>query len=290
MSLGKVTIETAAGEEMLDFVAMAPVGPGYFHTLRQPILAGREFTPEDLETEAPVLILGESMASRFWGKPSAAVGQGIRFEQESREVIGVVAEVQVPSFLQPIGGLLTYWPMEQGGGSATLLVRLRRGAEMSLQTSVQSLDPDVVVRPGTMRRVFEEALSSVQFLATLFSLVTLLALVLALGGVYGALNHFALQQQRQVALRIAIGATRGEVQRWLLWRGMWKAVVGVTIGLFLSYPFGRLLESQLFGLEASSMGVRVVAAALLLGAAAIASWLPAFRASNTEPKHLLNSL
>ena len=128
-----------------------------------------------------------------------------------------------------------------------------------------------------------------RFDSALFGSFGVLALILAAAGLYGTLLYAVGQQRREWGIRLALGAARGSVEWSVVRRGFTLAAVGTVLGLAGTWATGRFLESRLYNLEPTDPGTLVVAAAVLLGAAVAASWLPARRAGRTDPVETLKA-
>ena len=267
-------------------VGQVSVGSGYFSTLRQPILFGRELSEEQVKAGAPVVVISRSLAAVLAQPPEAAVGQTIRFGNDAREVVGVAADLEIPTPLRAFGHQ-TYWPLSRYRPTMSVLVRGPSDVSPSLRRMVESLDPDVVVKAEPTREAFAKSVASTRFLAVAVSLLTLMTLGLAFFGVYAVLTRFATQQRGQIAVRMAVGATPAQVRAWVVRRGLLRALAGVGIGLFVSYPASRLVAHHLYGIEHDSLAARLVSIVLLLAGVFAASYVPAARASSIDPGAIL---
>ncbi len=267
-------------------VGLVAVGPGYFGTLRQQVLAGRAFSEADTRNQMTVVI-SAATARHLGAHPQVAVGQRIRLGEETRQVIGVVENVRTAGLAQSLGGLLVYWPLDDYRDSMTILARVDLAHEPAFRHAALDLDRNVIVEPAPMRELLTKSLAELHFLTRLFALIALLAVALAVGGVYAVLSNLVVEQRAQIALRLAIGATREQVRRWVLWQGESRALVGLIVGIVLSYPFCRLFASHLYGVESGSIEARLAAAVLILAATAGGALAPAVRTSRLDPQEVL---
>jgi putative ABC transport system permease protein len=234
-----------------------------------------------------VAVIAERTARAFGVAPEAIVGQHMRFGTQWREVVGVVADVRTPGLADSLAGLHAYWPLTRHGASMTLLVRAEDGVAAGIRGLLAGYDPDVVVEPAPMNALLQRSLHGTQFLVALFCVLAVLAGLMAVFGVYAVLSHVATAQRGSIAVRMAVGATEADVQRWLVWKCLSTGLAGVAVGAALSYPFGRLLSGHLFGVPADSLAARLLVAALVLAATAIAGWVPSLRASRVPPHGVL---
>lgn len=286
--VGEIALGGGARQERVQSpVGLTKVGPGYFQCLGQKVIAGREFIEEDLQTKRPVVVISDATARLLGSDPQAAIGQSVRLGKELQEIVGVVANVRAPGVLESLAGLQMYQPLTTYRSSMTVLVRTEDDVALGIRTVRGGLDPDVIVESTPMKALVMKPLAGVRFLAIVLSLLATLAVGLAIAGVYGVLSQFALRQMGQIALRMALGANAREVRRWIVWKGLSKALVGLGLGFLASYPCCRLLAEALFAWHADSLPVRLAALALVLGATALAVWVPALQASRSDPNQIL---
>jgi ABC-type antimicrobial peptide transport system permease subunit len=159
-----------------------------------------------------------------------------------------------------------------------------------IRTAMAELDPDVALdRLETLEAGHRRDLAGVRFLTTLFGAFGVLALVLAISGVYGLVSFSVSQRSQEIGIRMAVGATTGHISRHVLREGLWLAGFGAALGLGLAFGFGRLLGSALFGLVDLNPLTLAAAVGLLLGAAIGASWFPSLRATRVDPVFALRS-
>lgn len=285
--LGKVDL---GGEDGIvaapNTIGLTSVGPRYFQTLEQELLAGRDFKEEDTRAEASAVVISHSFAKLISQDPKLVLGKRIRFGEESREVIGVTRDLNAPTFLR-IYPVRAYFPLTRYRNALSVLVRATAGAEPALRRAVLELDPDVAVETRPARSYFARSLATARFLMTFFLLLSIVVGFLALLGVYGVLSRFVAQRRREIALRMALGATRSKVCEWTALQAVSKVLAGVGVGLLLSYPVAQLLATQLYGVQPFSILARVTAALLLLVTTFIATMKPAVRASRIEPSEIL---
>jgi macrolide transport system ATP-binding/permease protein len=265
------------------------VGPGYFAAIGIPILRGRDFDARDEQPGArPVAIINETMARRFW--PNAdAVGQSIQPGGNSppMEIIGVARDIKYYSLAeepQPYvytSAAQLYAPyltlhMRTAGDLKTLANAVRK--------EVERLDPNVAIAQLTTFAELRQApLFPSRAMATVSSLFGLLALLLAAVGIYGITSYMVGQRTREVGIRIALGAERGDIFRLIVGHGVVTALVGVGVGLGAALALTRFLSSQLFGVSAFDPLTFAGVSLLLTFVALMASWIPARRATKVDP-------
>ena len=279
--------ELPAGENGY-LVQINGVGARYFETLGIPVLSGRGFTPEDRPESRPVAVVNQEMASRLW-PGEEAVGRTFQFfgAPGSIEVVGVAAD-STYGFLGEETPMYLYLPMTQSYASeATLHVRTEGDPEAlttTLRRVVAEIDPRLPVdglRTGT--RILDDALWAPRTAARLFSAFGLLALALAAIGIYGVMSYLVRQGRREIAVRIALGAQRGDVLFQVIRRGMGTVAVGIAAGLLAAFVLVRLAGALLYGTTPTDPAAWGVSALLLFAVALAATWLPARRAAAVSP-------
>lgn len=286
--IGKVALQSGATDvEPMQVVGLTSVGPGYFAALRQRVLAGREFSEQDVRLGAGMVVISEGVARLSGVAPEEAIGRFMSFDAEQREVIGVVANTSSPGMVQELSGLQVYWPLNRFRDSITVLLRSSEKLGATAASVAQALDPDLIVQASSMRELFAQASATTRFLATLFAASAGLAVALAMLGIYGGLSSFASQHRPQIAVRMALGAPRERISRWLLGLGLAPVAAGLVLGTLLSYPFCRLLEEQLFGMAPDSFQARLAAVFVVTATAVLAILPVAWRTSRLDPNEAL---
>jgi predicted permease len=264
------------------------ITPGYFETLRIPILRGRAFTDVDRKETAVVAIASEAMVKQYWPNED---GLGKRFhffgDPTLREIVGVVANFvvnEVGEEPQPI----VFLPMAQDYvPAATLHVRTTGKPENVVATTrvaLQSLDPNLAItNVFTIGQILSQALWAPRMGGILLALFGALALVLSAVGVYGVLSYSVNQQTREIGLRMALGAQRGDVMRLILGQGLRLTVVGLGLGILVALALMRVLVSLLFDVRAYDPSTYTAVTLLLTAVALLACYIPARRAMRVDP-------
>jgi predicted permease len=260
------------------------VTPGYFETLRVPVLRGRTFR-EPAEEPEPVVVVNEALARLFW-PDGEAVGREIDGGDGPLRVVGVVADVQMRS-LRTAGRPGVYYPHHQVP-EQFLVAHVRAESSTArlgplLRGAVAVVDPEVPVTGITdLREGLARSLSETRTFGTLVSVFACLAIVLSVIGLYGLVSHTVSLRAREMGIRIALGAGGRELSAMVLRRGATLAAGGILVGVVLSLALGQALEGLLFGVSPSSPFVLGGAAVLLLLVSLGASWLPARRATRVD--------
>jgi len=261
--------------------------PGYFATAGIDLLKGRDFTDADREGSLPVAIVNEAMARQFW--PGVEViGKRFRYftEQSPREVIGVVKTVKYQT-LGESPQAAAYTPLKQAyTDTVALFVRAERDPATLIEPvrrEIRQIDPQLPVQnPQVVRELISQSLWAVNMGAALLGVFGILALTLASVGLYGVMSYTVGQRTREIGLRMALGAKPSTVLGLVMSQGMSLVAIGVVIGVAGALAALRLIASVLYG-SASDVVSFVGASLALVTVAAIASLLPALRASRVDP-------
>ena len=262
------------------------VGPGYFHTVRTPMIVGREFTPADTAATQHVIVVNHTLARHYFPNVDP-VGRRIKIHDEWRVIAGVVADSKFFTIGEKPEPAI-YLPVEQSSADSTNFVirtagdpaRYARTAEDAIH-SIDPLLPVYAVRP------METAISASYFGQTIGSAFLgffgAVALVLAAIGLYGVLAYMVTQRSREVGIRVALGASRGDILKLILGQGMTLAGVGVVIGIGITLAVTRLMRALLVDVSPTDLATIAGVSALVAVIAMLASFIPAHRASRIDP-------
>jgi len=281
------------------------VSPGYFEAMGTRIIAGREMTWADIEAGGRVALISEDFARELADEPAGALGKRIRTPVDTddwREVIGVVQNVKEDG-LYTDSPSIAYWPvlMEKAFGNAVVgspamayVVRSERTGNASLNTEIReavwSVNKDVpVALERTMQDLYAGSLARTSFALVMLAIAGAMALALGIIGIYGVLAYVVAQRSREIGIRMALGAGRRQVRTMFLRQGLTLSAVGLGIGLVAALVLTRFMSSLLFGIAPTDAVCYVAAIAVILAAAALASYLPARRASVIDPVETLKA-
>ena len=274
---------------------MAAVTPDYFTTMRIALREGRTFTVADGMTDPPVAIVSERFA-RIWWPGEKAVGKRINFGFRGppvlREVVGVVADVRQRSLdADPTASV--YMPHAQSrSGAITFVVRSDNPVAMTplIRRALTELNGIMPLEPTEqLSDRVDGTLRERRFHLALLAAFAVVALGLAMLGIYGVTNQAATERTREIGLRVAVGATAEDIVRLILRQGAVIVGVGVLTGLVAAVALTRLLRSLLYGvtpLDPIAFGAGI---GLLFVTAILASWIPARRASAVDPVRALRA-
>ena len=268
-------------------VQVSNVGEDYLEVLGIPVLRGRNFTSVDNAQAPRVVIVNEAMAKQFWPDQDA-VGKRFRFfrEEFTTEVVGIARDSKY-NFLGEPPTPFIYAPLAQTPQPFVTLTIRSTNPEASLGTVrsiVQQMEPNMpLVGVFTMSNVFDQALWAPRMGALLLAIFGGLALALASIGVYGVMAYSVSQRTRELGIRLALGATSGEVRRMVLRQGLLLTLSGIAVGTATAVFLARLVSDLLYGISAIDPLTFVVIPLVLLAVAALAIYIPARRASRVDP-------
>jgi predicted permease len=262
------------------------IGPDYFHAMNTRLLAGREFTPADADQTQKVVVINQTFAERYFPKMDP-IGRTVRIYRESRVIAGVAKDSKFFSLNDPPAPAI-YFPVAQVFSSeANFLVRTSGdplAQARAVQGAVRAVDPALpVFGVRDLQTAIAVAYFGQRMGGSLLGFFGALALGLAAVGIYGVLAYAVSQRSREIGIRMALGASRGNVLRLILGQGMNLALIGLGIGLGVAFAVTRLMSSMLFGVSATDGATVVSVSALLLGVVLAASYLPARRATRIDP-------
>jgi predicted permease len=283
---GALEVEGREGpEEASTILHGNDAGPGYFEVLGQPVLDGRGFTEEETRTGANVFVVGRSTAAKYWA-PGGAVGSRIRLSEDQpwSTVVGVVEDVAVTG-LGDRDKLQVYTPARPANVT-TWLIRSERatGAVVAAaRDAVHGVDLDLGVTSLPVTEDLRASVGRQRFIMILLISFAAVAMALAAVGFYGVLSHLVAQRRREIGIRMSLGADRRNVLGMVIRQGSAACALGLLAGLPAAFAGTRVVASQLHGIGRGDVVTYVLAALLLLGTSALASWLPARRAAGVDP-------
>jgi len=299
-SSGNMTVQGYKEAEDEDMNFERPrITPHYFSTLRQPMLAGRDFTEADAKGSAEAAIVNLVFAKRFYGSPQNAIGRllgegGGKDVKTNISIVGVVGDVHHSSMTDAPKATV-YQPYLQDPHPGGLQIYAQSGpdpkaVEEAVRGSVHRIDPKLIVDGmRTMEEQVDISVSNQRALAMLAASFSALALLLTAIGLYGVLAFATTQRTREIGVRMALGAQRSNVVLLVMREMAWTAMIGVAVALPATYAVGRLFASQLYGVkpgDPATLAVCVLATGVMM---ALAAALPARRAASVEPMKALRS-
>ncbi|HEY2139680.1 MAG TPA: ABC transporter permease, partial [Chthoniobacterales bacterium] len=274
------------GEELGTEVRV--VTPSYFRAIGVPLVAGRALDERD-GPESRVLLVNETFARKYFPNEDP-LGKHITLNWDpkvSDEIVGVVGDVRETS-LEREPNPAIYWPHSREAYQFMNLV-VRTSFEptqiaATLQKEIRALDPDQPVADvRTLDAVVGKSIARPRFNTLLLTIFAGVALVLASVGLYGVMNYSATQRTRELGIRMALGATQGDIMRLVVGNGMALTLAGIVLGVVASWALTRVMANLLFGVTATDLPTFISVSALLAAVAFIANYIPARKATRVNP-------
>jgi predicted permease len=270
------------------------VSPAYFRALGIPLVRGRLFDDRDAPDAPHVAVINESLARSRW-RDADPIGATIEFGNMDGDlrpltVVGVVGDTREYGLEQPARPTLYVDLMQRPAFSVTVVMRSSadpRGITAAARTILREVAPDVPPRFRTFEQIYAASLGSRHFNLTLVAVFAGTALVLAAGGIYGVMTYTVTRRRREIGVRMALGASRAQVFRSVLGQGLTTTAVGVAAGIAVALGLTRTIESLLFGVKPTDPVTFAAVVGVLALVAILACYLPARRATNTDPMEAL---
>jgi predicted permease len=275
------------------------ISPGYFHSVGTRLVAGRDYTWTDIYGLRPVGIMSENLARESWGSAEAAIGKRFRMmpSQEWIEVIGVAQDVH-QNGVDEEAPATVYWPVMvkvpyennriDTQRSVTFVVHSDRAGTESLRREIQQAvwqvnDNLPVASMQTLGEIYSRSMARTSFTLVMLAIAGAMALALSLIGIYGVVSYAVSQRTREIGIRMALGARKGE----LLWMFVRSALAlsgaGIVLGLGVAAALARLMTALLFGVSPLDPLSFAAVPLILAAVAALASFLPACRVASVNP-------
>ena len=273
------------------------LSPGYFATMRIPLLQGRDFTDGDRKTTEQVAIVDEVLARQYWPGQNP-VGQHIAFDDANKgpwfTIVGLAAHARYNSLEADSNEGFYYLAIAQvPDRSPSIAVRTSRPPESvatDLAAAVRAGDSSIPIYDvKTMEERVNDSLTGRKFVVILLGAFAALALLLAALGLYGVISFSVRLRTRELGVRMALGAQRGRVLQLVLLQGLRLAAIGVVCGLIAAVMLGRVFSSLLFRVSMLNFVPWLTAIAVLVATVLLASFLPARRAASIEPMKALRT-
>jgi predicted permease len=280
---GQDTTDRRSGK----LVQIDVVGPKFLETFGIPLMRGRAFSESDQPNTPAVVIVNETMAKRFWPDQDAI---GKRFKFFGQNYFSLVVGVAKDSKYNFIGEGPTpyiYQPLSQAyQPQVSLIVKAAQPSSVlgTVRAEVQQLNRNLPLTGiFTLPEIFDQALWAPKMGASLLAIFAALSLLLAVIGIYGVMAYSVSQRTRELGIRMALGASRRDVVRMVVWQGLRLTLMGVAIGLVASFFATRLITTMLFDVSATDAVTFIIVPLVLAAAALGASYLPALRATRIDP-------
>jgi putative ABC transport system permease protein len=268
--------------------AVRQVSAGYFEVIRTPLLSGRTIDEKDIAGGSPVAVINEAAAKHFFPGQNA-IGKHIANSRDmvQREIVGVAADVKFNT-LNAADVEEMYLPMAQvPWPNTTLLVRSAANSQSlvrAVRSKIAEVDPSLSVSGiSSMEEVVDASVAQPKLTMQFVGVFAGFALLLAAIGIYGLIAYTVSARNQEMGIRVALGARPPDILRLVVGQGMRLTGIGVVVGVVVSLALTRLLTSLLFGVHATDPLVFGTAAIILAGAAFVACYIPARRATRVDP-------
>ncbi len=265
------------------------VNPQYFRSVRIPLVRGRFFTEADTAVSAPVALISQGVARRYW-EPENPIGRLIRLQADREgspwvSIVGIVGDVRNPVALdvQPTA----YRPIAQSPPPGAVLMIRAAGDPLSLAEAVRgelrAVNPNSAFRPANLRQAVWDYVSPQRFTTSVLGFFAALGLLLATLGIYGVMRYWVVARISEIGMRIALGAQPKDVVWLVLANAGRTTLIGLALGIAGAFALQRVIASQLYGVSPTDLTV-IAAVSALLGAVALgAALLPAWWAARIDP-------
>jgi len=275
------------------------MSPGFLATAGTRIISGRDFTWDDAYGLRPVVMVSENLAREAWGTAGNAIGKRLTEDPGLpwREVVGVVQDVPERAVQEKAPAIVYFPPMvenlfgrspAQATRVVTFVVRSERAGTESLlremRQAVWSMNSNLpLASVRTMQEVYDKSMARTSFTLVMLGIAGAMALLLGLIGIYGVISYTVSQRQREIGIRLALGAQQASVLQMVLGQAAKMALIGVGMGVGAALALARLMTSLLFGVTAHDPVTLAAVAALLIFVALLACYIPARRAMRVDP-------
>jgi len=283
------------------------VSPGYVNAMGASILAGRDFTWDEIYDFRPVTMVSASLARELWGHPSAAIGKRVRPYPKAiwREVVGVVSDMRDDG-LNEKATATAYWPILMSEFSPvptektyiqrgiTYVIRSSRAGSSSfvgeLSQAVWSINASIpLANVRTLQAIYDRSLARTSFTLVMLAIAGGMALLLGIAGIYGVMSYSVSQRTREIGIRIALGAQARAVTRMFVSHGLMLAGIGIAIDAVAAFGIMRLMSSLLFEVSPVDPLTYTLVALALMTSTLLASYVPALRATAVDPLEALRA-
>jgi putative ABC transport system permease protein len=268
------------------------VTPEFFQVLRTPLIAGRSFSPEEINGNAPVVIVSENVRKRFWPGRDP-IGKRIKTGGPASHnswlrVIGVVGEMKYRGLPNnPTADPDIYGPWSDEERDILLVIRTAldpAGLAPAVRNAIHEIDKTIPIYDvATMTEQIGAQTARNRFTSWLMGIFAAVALLLAMVGVYGVMSYSVTRRTQEIGVRMALGANRPQVLLLIVGQGLPLILAGIVAGLAVSFALTRLIATLLYGVTPTDAFTFTTVTALLVSIALFACWLPAVRASRVDP-------
>ena len=277
-------LAATAGDESI--IALEHISSDYFKTMGTPLIEGRDFQTSDRKETPRVIIVNEAVVRRYLPGQRVA-GKVLHLGDSQIQIVGVVGDIRQRSLREEAEPTMyTHSPQNMRVGMS-IVVRTQGDPSLSanaVRSAIWSVDKNQTISEvTTLEDVLGSSVAREKLLATLLGLFGVMGLTLGALGIYGLLSFDVTQRRQEIGVRAALGAPASSIMRLIVGQGMVLALIGVIIGIFGAGALTRQMQAELFGIASTDPVTFAQVIAVLLGAALLASWLPARRALSIDP-------
>ena len=278
--------------------------PGLFRTMGTPLIAGRDFTWEENYDKLPVAIVSQNFAREYWGSARNALGKRIRTgsTDDWRQIIGVVGDVYADG-VEKSAPTTVYWPLMMNNfgpekevvqRGVAFVIRTPQAGSQAFLTEARNViwsgNASVpLAEPNTMGYYYKQSTARTSFTLVMLAAAAGMALLLGVIGIYGVISYSVTQRTREIGIRMALGAQRGEILNLFVREGLILTGIGIGCGLIAAFAAMRLMQSLLYGVSPYDPLTYAVITLAILATAWIASWLPSRKALAIDPMNALRA-
>jgi predicted permease len=293
-----------ADRQMTNIRAFNFIVPGFFNTVGNPLITGRDLTWTDVYDKRPVALVSENLARELWGQPAAAIGKRIRETLKSpwHEVVGVVGDTKDDG-IDEEAPKTVYWPIVLYGfygqdvmvkRGVAYVVRSSRTGTVSLledlQHAVWAVNNELPLADArTLGEIYDQSMARTSFTLVMLAIAGGMALLLGVVGIYAVMSSAVSQRTRELGIRIALGASHVQVIELVLRHSLALTVLGVVVGLAGAAALTRFLKGILFGVTPLDPATFLFVSLMLTFVATLAAHIPARRAARVDPMTALRA-
>jgi putative ABC transport system permease protein len=268
------------------------VGPGYFETMGNRLVAGRPITWTDIHHRREVIVVSETLARKHWQDAASALGKRVRHSSDTpwMEIVGVSGEERDDGLNRPPTPII-YWPLLNDSyqtRTVAFAVRSTRvgtaGFQRELERAVWSVNPNLpLAAVQTVEEIQSHSMAQTSFAMVMLAIAATVALLLGAVGIYGVVAYIATQRTREIGIRMALGAQIGDVRGMFLRHSLGLTATGIALGVVVAVLLTRVMSGLLFGVGPMDPVTYVAVSAALAAVALLATYVPARRASRIDP-------
>ena len=267
-------------------IGLGSITPEYFRAIGTPVISGREFNDRDI-TGAPLVAMISQAGVRQWFGGQSPVGKFVTAAGAKREIVGVVGDIRQRD-LRDLAGPMLYVPyMQRTSRSPRFIVRSTTEAAAQATTIRQvfkEIDPEIPISAFVpFSQLVSDSVARPRFYTSLLVLFAATALLLAAVGIFGVMSYSVAQRSREIGIRLALGAARGQVMTRIVGRAIGLAALGAALGVVGTLGLARVIQSLLFGVPVLDPLTLAAVVGVLCASATLASYLPARRAASIDP-------